>query len=133
MADDTLTMTFEGLDVMERRLGTAAIPVSRELGVALYQEAQIEMKEMKRRTPVDEGHLRSSGTVDHPVIKPGDEVSVHLFFGGQSAPYAIYVHEDLEAFHKVGQAKFCESVIAESAPYLPARIARRIELRRMIP
>lgn len=30
---------------------------------------------------------------------------------GYSAPYALHVHEDLETFHRVGQAKFLEEPI----------------------
>jgi hypothetical protein len=46
--------------------------------------------------------------------------------GGPSASYAIYVHENLENFHPIGQAKFLESVVLESAPFLGARIATRV-------
>jgi hypothetical protein len=53
---------------------------------------------------------------------------VRMAFGGPAAPYAIKVHEDLEAFHRVGQAKFLESVLLESAPHLAQRVSRRIRL-----
>lgn len=92
---------------------------------AIYTEAEIEMAEAKRRTPVADGHLRKSGEVTPPVIV-GNDVSVGLVFGGPSAPYAIYVHEDLDAFHTVGQAKFLESTLRESKPFMGQRIARRM-------
>ena len=38
----------------------------------------------------------------------------------------VTVHENLDAFHRVGQAKFLESVLVESRPYLAARVARRM-------
>lgn len=104
------------------------------VGAALYQEAQIEMTEAKRRTPVDTGRLRASGRVALPV-REGRRISVTLSFGGAAAPYAIYVHENLEANHASppfggGQAKFLESTINESAPYMLARIARRVDLNK---
>ena len=49
-------------------------------------------------------------------------------FGGPAAGYAIYVHEDLGAFHPVGDAKFMESVLNESRPFLAKRIAARVDL-----
>jgi hypothetical protein len=95
------------------------------VAAALYAEGNIEMTEAKRRTPVATGELRASGFVSIPLVY-GNLIQVELSFGGPAAPYAIYVHEDLEAFHnKVGEAKFLESTLKESAPYLMDRVARR--------
>jgi hypothetical protein len=94
---------------------------------------------VKRRTPVwnsdrrlprgrVSGALRASVRVIAPVRK-GTSVFVLVAAGGPSAPYAIYVHEDLDAFHKVGQAKYLESVILESRAFMAARVAKRVDLR----
>lgn len=104
---------------------------------ALYQEALIEQKESMKRTPVDVttkrggGSLRDSHETSAPYWK-GKFLNVDIQVGGPSAPYAIVQHEDMEFFHKVGQAKFLESTINESAPYLLARIAKRIQLNRLV-
>lgn len=106
-----------------------------ELARALALETLVEVKEVKRRTPVDKGPLRASVHMLGPLRRGGgDRLSVYCLIvaGGPSAPYAIYVHEDLEAIHPVGQAKFIESVILESRPFMAARVARRIELRRAL-
>jgi len=103
-----------------------------EVARALYEEAQIEMTEAKRRTPVKTGALRSTGHVDDPTVSFGGDISVTLGFGGPAAPYAVKVHEDMDAFHRVGQSKYLESVIMESRPYMAARIARRIQLERLL-
>ena len=97
---------------------------------ALEAEAEIEMAEAKRRTPVRFGPLRASGHVDKAVRGGfgGDEISVTLGFGGPSVPYAAIVHEDLEAFHDVGQAKYLEGPLLESAPFMGQRIAKRLDL-----
>jgi hypothetical protein len=92
---------------------------------ALRQEAEIEATESKRRTPVDLGNLRASVHVEGPQMK-GKNVEVAIVAGGPAAPYALFVHEDLNAHHRVGQAKFIESTLKESAPFLAARIAKRI-------
>lgn len=88
---------------------------------AVFKFANIEMTEMKRRTPVDTGTLRDSGKVDEP-IRRGNELSVTLGFGGAAEEYALDVHEDLEAFHRVGQAKFASSVLNESEPHFESRV-----------
>lgn len=93
---------------------------------ALLKEAEIEATESKRRTPVDLGNLRASIHVEGPEIDSKGNVSAAIVAGGPSAPYALIVHEDLDAYHKVGQAKFIESTLKESAPFLPARIASRV-------
>ena len=93
-------------------------------GAALRAEAEIEMKEAKRRTPVDTGVLRNSGRVD--VEKSGRVIRASLSFGGAASAYAVRVHEDTEVWHRVGQAKYLESVLNESAPFLMDRVARRL-------
>lgn len=97
------------------------------VAAALYQEAQIELTESKRRVPVDTGTLRASGQVSRPERR-GSKVTVTISFGGAADRYALIVHEDLEAFHKVGQAKYLESVLNESAPYMAERLARRLNV-----
>lgn len=102
-----------------------------EVGRALYQESEVELKEIKRRTPVDTGELRASEHVEGP-FRSGRSISTRIVAGGPSASYALYVHENLEAFHAVGQAKYIESVLFESQPYMSARVAKRIDLNRML-
>lgn len=115
---------LEGLDKLTAQLQRLINETGPAVARALYQEAEIEMAEAKRRTPVDTGALRSSGHVVGPTWD-GRDVTVQLVFGGPAAPYALYVHENLEAWHKVGQSKFLESVLHESVPHLAQRIAAR--------
>ena len=86
-----------------------------EAARSVYEFAETRvMAVAKERTPVDYGTLKASGLVEPPVIAPGN-ISVTLGFGGGAAHYAIYVHEDLDAHHEVGQAKFLESAMNEAA------------------
>lgn len=93
---------------------------------AVYEFAEVEMTEMKRQVPVDTGTLKASGYVEKPK-RDGDTVSVEMGFGGAAEDYAIPVHEDLEAFHRVGNAKFVERPLAESAPHFADRVAASIK------
>lgn len=45
---------------------------------------------------------------------------------GYHAPYAIYVHEDLEAFHPVGQAKFLEEPARRNASTIAGLIRKAV-------
>ena len=91
-----------------------------------FRQMNIEMTEMKKRVPVMFGVLRDSGQVDDPRWV-GDHCITDLGFGGAAAEYAEKVHEDLEAYHDTGQAKYAESVLNESAIYLPGRVAADVQ------
>lgn len=113
-----------------------------EVGAALYYVGQRRMTQAKRRTPVwnperpvpaghTPGSLRASGQVHEPE-REGRNVSVALSFGNEIVDYAIYVHEDLEAHHATGQAKFLESVLMEGADSTAKEVAERIDLKRAV-
>lgn len=119
------TFEIKGLDRALSQMTAVAQGMAAKFAAAAKAELEIEMTEAKRRTPVDTGNLRASGTVTEQWS--GREYTITLSFGGPAAPYALQVHENLEAFHKSGQAKFLESVLLESAPYLAKRIALRMK------
>lgn len=103
---------------------------------ALFVEANIEMTEAKRRTPVDTtenaphpGQLRASGTV-HPPERSGQSISIMLSFGGAAKDYAIHVHENPDAIHPIGQWKFLESVLNESRSHMASRVGARLNLNK---
>ena len=114
-----------------RALHGLANGVLQEAASAGFQELEIEMAEMQERTPVATGALKSTGFVNPPEIGR-HEATVTLGFGGPAIGYAIYVHENPDAFHPVGQAFFMTSVLDESAPHLAKRISRRMALQRVV-
>lgn len=77
-----------------------------------------ELREMKRLVPVDTGELHDSGHYIQP-RREGDSIIGGFVF---DAPHAMAVHEDLEAFHPRGEAKYMESVLNQSAPYMCMRV-----------
>lgn len=134
-----MPVNWRGQSEMRDKLRRARINFPKAIGTALYAETQIEATEVKQRTPVWNparkhgpnvvpGTLRASVRGTEPIYE-GDLVYCLILAGGPQAPYAVYVHEDLDAFHATGQAKFIESVILESRPHMAARVAKRIQLR----
>lgn len=117
---------LKGTSTVVNNMLKFARDLRKKAAAALYQEALIEMKESMRRTPVDTGELRASHHVSKPLYE-GFDASVTIEVGGPAAPYALYVHENLEADHKVGQAKFLESTLNESRPFMAKRIAARLQ------
>lgn len=122
---------FKGADNALRDLKKLKLFAPNEFATALYQEAQIELKEIKKRTPVDTGALRASEGITEPQ-REGRRIWVEVYAGGPAAPYAFHVHYDLEAFHDNGEALFIERTLNESAPHLADRIAKRIELNKAL-
>ncbi len=120
------TFDLKGTAEVQAKITEALRSMSGKAEAALYQEAEREMTEAKRKVPVDTGTLRDSGHVQQPE-HDANGVSVVMGFGGAAESYAVIVHEDLEALHAVGEAKFLESVLQESAPHLLERIASRIK------
>jgi len=122
-----------GVDKVQRKLRHAATVGQREeYGPALFAEIdEVETPECRARTPIDTGALVNTVRTVGPEYR-GQFVFCGTVAGGPDAPYAPYVHENLEAHHPVGQAKFIESVYRESSAYLPARVARRIDMRRIL-
>tara|TARA_R110000824_G_scaffold185016_8_gene365941 strand:+ start:449 stop:829 length:381 start_codon:yes stop_codon:yes gene_type:complete len=117
-----------GAENMRRKIAKLAAAVPNKVGIALYSEALIEQAESMVRTPVDTGALRASHITTQPERSAGGgTISVTIQVGGPAADYALQVHEDMEALHKTGQAKFLESTINESAPHLAARIGARLK------
>lgn len=118
----TVNWKVTGVREMIANLRAVASKAPKALERAVYRFGQIEMAESKRRVPVDTGTLKNSGFVEKPVRISG-VITLELGYGGAAEDYAIPVHEDLEAFHKTGQAKYLESVLNESAPYFAQRVA----------
>jgi hypothetical protein len=114
---------------MKANMGKTAKEFPARVKSAAYIEANVELIESQRLVPVRYGLLRASGMVQEPEIK-GNTVSVNITYGDDQVDYAVYVHEDLEAFHPVGQAKFLEEPLKASAPYMGGRIAARLNLER---
>jgi hypothetical protein len=123
-----VSVKLTGLGELLAKLKSFEKGFSDEVERALHEEAVVEQKESMRRTPVDLGPLRASHATRTEVTAKGIVAIIEV--GGPAAPYAIYVHEDLEAHHPVGQAKFLESTINESKPHMAKRIAKRIDLNR---
>ncbi len=116
-----LTGTSQMKDTLRRFASSSA----RVIAGAQIAETEIEATEAKRRTPVDTGALRGTVHAFGPV-ENGTTIVTGVTAGGPAAEYAVPVHEIMDAHHPVGQAKYVESVLMESKPYLLERIARRV-------
>lgn len=114
--------------------------VQDDLGAILYQEGEGIITQAKGLVPVDTGTLQSSGYTAEP-RREGDIIRVELGFGGPAAKinpvteessegYALYVHENLEAFHPSGGiALYLEIPFRDAKRAMTSRIARGLRER----
>ena len=115
-----------GLDKALAKLDKLPGRIERIIKSELFKEGEGIMAMSKEAfVPVDQGPLRASGHVDDPVVK-GDEVTVTLGYGNSAVEYAVYVHEDLNAFHPTGEAKYLETPFKMAVPGIKRRMTKAL-------
>lgn len=122
---------FNGADKTIEQVRRMKINASPEFARAAYQEYSLEVVEIQQVTPVETGALRATIHVTEPVIEDG-LIRMAVVAGGPSAPYAFIVHEDTEAFHEEGEAKYIERPMRASAPFMASRIAKRVDMNKVV-
>lgn len=120
-------ITFTGLDKLAKLLSVGGQAATRATGRALRSEANAAFNESQRQVPVATGALRASGEVDGPNYLGNSELEVTIGYGGAAGPYALIVHENLEAHHPVGKAKYLEDPVNEQIDGMAERIASRVD------
>ena len=90
---------------------------------ALRQEGNIILNDSIKQTPVEFGDLRRSGTVEE-VKETKKEYVIAI---GYNTTYAAAVHENLNAHHTVGKAKYLEDPLLARAPKISRSVAKRVK------
>lgn len=98
-----LDKVFGALDA----LGPAVMDAAQE---AAIEEANYELTLTKAEVPVDTGALYETGRVEL-VDNDAGEVTAAIAYGDETVDYALAVHEDLEAVHPHGKAKYVEDPV----------------------
>lgn len=98
----------------------------------------------QKRTPVDQGNLKGSaytrggGQGVTRLEEPDDSTVAPMPTGsvkpttveiGYTANYALYVHEDMQARHKVGQAKYLESSLRDNEDEIVDIVQQKAEVK----
>jgi hypothetical protein len=120
-----LGVKMHGLNQLSRMYARVGTGGQRALTQAVFMEANDVLNESKKIVPVDTGNLKGSGRVEPPVVS-GSGVSVEVTYGGAAAPYALYVHEDLNASHAPGKsAKYLEIPALQRKPLFTRNVKER--------
>jgi hypothetical protein len=85
--------------------------------------------------PIDSGTLRATAYLSPVKVRGDGNIQFFMSYGTningtKPAPYAVYVHEDIEKYHEPPtQAKFLEDAVQESIPGLTKRVGVRVRHR----
>lgn len=89
-----------------KNLNEALAKINNKTAKSLVKAGMLVKGRSQALTPVDTGNLKAGhylaqgGSKNNPIVEIG-----------LTAPYAKYVHEDLNANHPTGQAKFLEQAL----------------------
>lgn len=118
-----LTVQLVGYEQALAAVDFFGVRVAIAASTAALREAHFELPLTKAQVPVRSGQLQASGRVEqYPTDFTGTVAFAAIVYGGPagSAPgqtedvdYALIVHEDLEAYHSHGKAKYIEDVVNE--------------------
>lgn len=113
----------EGLDNVLRNLNREIEGIEDRSVEGLFAGGLIIEGTAVPRAPRDTGNLRGSS---YTRKAPGNPQAVEVGFG---AAYALPVHEDLEARHEDGEAKFLESAVRDREQDVVDEVAARAKVR----
>lgn len=128
-----LTVEVVNLDKVINSLSALGGQIIAVAGDAAHQEADRVFPITQEQVPVNTHALQNTGRVEE-VENEGDEITVSIAYGDADVDYALVVHEDLEAKHPHGKAKYVEDPVREelesgrSAAYMGAEIKARLGL-----
>lgn len=101
---------LEGFIELTNKLNKSVSQISDTVQSALLDCGNDLQQKAVDITPIDTGALRASAFTE--ADRQGKNPSVIVGFEEE---YAIYVHENLEAHHDIGQAKFLEQPLKENS------------------
>ena len=124
-----MKVIFPDLARIQKALAESGPAGAKVAARALRNEAQEAFAVSQDEVPVDTGALKASGRVrpESGVYNRGNEVYVELTYGGTATEYSIYVHENLEANHPHGKAKYLEDPMTRQVNGISGRIADKVE------
>lgn len=112
---------LEGFVELTKKLNKSISEISSVVEDALLDCGNDLQQKAQDLTPVDTGALRASAFTE---AESGSNPSVIV---GYTEEYAIFVHENLEAHHPVGQAKFLEQPLQENTDKYVGHVRDKVQ------
>ena len=124
-----IKIEFPRASLIAKEIAIAGREGAIEAARALRHEGQEVLARSLDEVPVDTGALKASGRLlpqSGGVIQVGNTMEVQVAFGSTAEDYAVYVHENLEANHPHGKAKYVEGPMLRQVVGISERIASRV-------
>ena len=102
-----MSIRVTGLSETLTKLNASSVGIKGKTFAGLIRGGEIVKRESMLKSPVDTGNLKASSFIT--IGKMGKTI-----FVGYTAEYAIFVHEDENAHHPVGESKFLENALVEN-------------------
>lgn len=115
-------MRIDGINQVKASLAAAAARAAKGFERGLVKAGLTLQRESQLLVPVDTGNLKNSASTRKE--GSGFETVVSVAY---SASYSLFVHENLEAHHPVGQAKFLEQPAREYADELARIVSEEVK------
>lgn len=124
-----IKIEFENLDKIQNAIIASGKQGAIVAAKALRWEAQEAFANSQDEVPVDTSALKKSARIvpELGVATNGNEVFVTLTYGSTAEDYAVIVHEDLQANHPHGKAKYLEDPLNRQSHGIAGRIADKVE------
>ena len=122
-------IVFPNASLIAKEIAVAGRAGAVAAAEALRHEGQEVLARSIDEVPVDTGALKASGRLlpqQGGVIQTGNTMEVQIAFGSTAADYAVYVHENLEAHHPHGKAKYVEGPMLRQVVGISQRIADKV-------
>lgn len=102
----SLSFNRRNLSVLRTEFDEYLYATAQQMEKALRRGANYVKKESQKLCPVDTGRLKKSARIG----QEGKGMKTEVFVT-YNTEYAVYVHEMVDVYHRVGQAKFLETVL----------------------
>lgn len=121
-----MTIAITGIETASKVLGKAVVKTKLTIAEGLTECSEKILNKALGYVPVDTGALKESGRVETKGTGKGAESKV-IFGGTEKTYYALYVHENLQAFHLPPTcAKFLEKAARQMAGTCQSIVAAKL-------
>lgn len=117
-------MQQKGLRAVQRNLALAIKSINGRTAAGVLKAGLYVQARAMPETPVEYGKLRASAVTTADMVN-GNPVAVVAY----TAAYAPFVHENMEARHPVGKAKFLEATVMQEKDAIVRIIAREARIQ----
>lgn len=104
-----ISIKIQNIDQLMRAYGNVGNIVKKEMKDALDKSAAVVERAAKHKVPVDTGHLKRS--IQKPKKPKAGDRQVLV---GSDVKYALAVHKNKYARHRVGESEYLEKALKEN-------------------